>query len=96
MPRMSCFETARSPVQTTTTFQYGELPLGSRKDLAFFVRQLFLPDSHLKFIQGNTEAFDQGETEASKNKYYVALTKAQYSVVIFVLDKLVSKCNVEM
>jgi DNA helicase-2/ATP-dependent DNA helicase PcrA len=82
----------------TSGTAYDDMPMkritfGKSKGLGF-PRTIIIPtDSHLKFLQGNTKAFDQGKTEAPKNKCYVAFTRAQFSVAIIVPDKLVAKCN---
>ncbi|AGA85226.1 MULTISPECIES: UvrD-helicase domain-containing protein [Pseudomonadales] len=62
---------------------------GSCKGLGFD-RVLVIPsDKHLKFIGGNAKVFDKDKTEESRNKLYVAITRARYSLAFLVEDKKV-------
>ncbi len=46
-----------------------------------FERILILPpERHAKFLAGDLTAFDGSETDDSRNKLYVAITRARYSV----------------
>lgn len=78
--------------------EYDDIPMqritfGKAKGLGF-PRTVIIPTpSHLNFLQGQKNAFDQGKTDSSKNKCYVAFTRAQYSVSIIVPDNLVTNCN---
>jgi len=61
---------------------------GSCKGLGFD-RVLVIPsDKHLKYIGGNTNVFEKEKTEESRNKLYVAITRARYSLAFLVEDKL--------
>lgn len=63
---------------------------GSCKGLGFD-RVLIIPtDKYLKFIGGNTKVFDKDKTEESRNKLYVAITRARYSLAFLVEDRLVA------
>lgn len=62
---------------------------GSCKGLGFD-RVLVIPsDKHLKFIGGDVKVFEKDKTEESRNKLYVAITRARYSIAFIVDDKLV-------
>lgn len=62
---------------------------GSCKGLGFDRVLVILPEKHLKFLGGNAKAFDMDKTEESRNKLYVAITRARYSLAFLVQDKLV-------
>ncbi|KTC00392.1 RNA helicase [Pseudomonas syringae ICMP 11168] len=62
---------------------------GSCKGLGFDRVLVIPPDKHLKFIGGNTTMFDKDKTEESRNKLYVAVTRARYSLAFLVEDKKV-------
>lgn len=58
-----------------TTYNFGE-----SKGMSF-VRVLIIPaGKHAKFLSGNTTAFDDASTDESRNKLYVGITRARYSV----------------
>jgi DNA helicase II / ATP-dependent DNA helicase PcrA len=42
---------------------------------------------------GDLTVFDGNKTDESKNKLYVAVTRARYSVAFIVDDKNADKCN---
>lgn len=63
---------------------------GSCKGLSFDRVLVIPPDKHLKFISGNIKAFDKDKTEESRNKLYVAITRARYSLAFLVEDMLVN------
>ena len=62
---------------------------GSCKGLGFDRVLVILPDKHLKFVSGNVKVFDKDKTDESRNKLYVAITRARYSLAILVEDKKV-------
>ena len=62
---------------------------GSCKGLGFDRVLVILPDKHLKFVSGNVKVFDKDKTDESRNKLYVAITRARYSLAILVEDKRV-------
>ena len=64
---------------------------GSCKGLGFDRVLIIPPDKHLTFISGSSKAFDKDKTEESRNKLYVAITRARFSLAFLVEDKLVEK-----
>ncbi|MGN7936032.1 RNA helicase [Pseudomonas sp. AF76] len=62
---------------------------GSCKGLGFDRVLIIPPDKHLKFIGGDRKVFDKDKTEESRNKLYVAITRARYSLAFVVEDKSV-------
>lgn len=62
---------------------------GSCKGLGFDRVLVIPPDKHLKFIGGDIKVFEKEKTEESRNKLYVAITRARYSLAFLVEDKLV-------
>jgi len=64
---------------------------GSCKGLGFD-RVLVIPaENHLKFLAGDGKAFDKDKTGESRNKLYVAITRARYSLAFLVEDKKVNE-----
>lgn len=61
---------------------------GACKGLGFDRVLVIPPDKHLKFIGGNIKVFEREKTEESRNKLYVAITRARYSLAFLVEDKL--------
>ena len=53
---------------------------GQSKGLGFERVLIIPPDAHAKFLCGDTTAFDGARTDESRNKLYVAITRARYSV----------------
>lgn len=78
--------------------EYDGLPLqrmnfGKSKGLGF-ARTAILPTKpQLQFLQDHPAAFGNGKTEEPRNRFYVALTRAQYSVALIVPDIVVAKCH---
>lgn len=78
--------------------EYDGLPLqrmnfGKSKGLGF-ARTAILPTKpHLQFLQGDLMAFGNGKTEEPRNKFYVALTRAKYSVALIVPDAIAGNCH---
>ncbi|AGI22762.1 DNA/RNA helicase [Pseudomonas sp. ATCC 13867] len=64
---------------------------GSSKGLGFDRVLIFSPEKHLKYLSGDGKAFDKDKTEESRNKLYVAITRARYSLAFVVEDELVVK-----
>lgn len=64
---------------------------GSSKGLGFNRVLIIPPKKHIDFLSGDTEAFNKDKTDESRNKLYVAITRARYSLAILVDDKLVGK-----
>lgn len=58
-----------------TTYNFGE-----SKGLGFERILIIPPDKHAKFLCGDTTAFDDEKTDDSRNKLYVGITRARYSV----------------
>ncbi len=63
---------------------------GSCKGLGFDRVLVIPPEKHLKFIGGDLKVFEKERTEESRNKLYVAVTRARYSLAFLVEDKLVN------
>jgi DNA helicase-2/ATP-dependent DNA helicase PcrA len=62
---------------------------GSCKGLGFD-RVLVIPaENQLKFLAGDGRAFDKDKTGEARNKLYVAITRARYSLAFLVEDKKV-------
>lgn len=82
----------------TTGTQYDDLALrritfGKSKGLGFPRTAIIPTEAHLQFLQGDVEALSKGKTDEPRNKFYVALTRAMYSVALIVPDKIVPKCQ---
>jgi superfamily I DNA/RNA helicase len=60
---------------------------GKSKGLGFDRTLVIPPDKHLKFILGDKDAFAKEKTEESRNKLYVAITRARYSLAFVIKDK---------
>lgn len=60
---------------------------GSSKGLGFDRVLIIPPQKHIKFIEGDAGAFMADKTEESRNKLYVAITRARYSLAFVVEDK---------
>ncbi|WP_057972902.1 UvrD-helicase domain-containing protein [Lysobacter antibioticus] len=58
-----------------TAYNFGEC-----KGLGFERVLILPPAKHAKFLSGDMQAFDGSETDDSRNKLYVAITRARYSV----------------
>lgn len=70
-----------------------KITYGKSKGLGFD-RTLIIPTkNYIDFICGNKKAFDKQKTESSKNKLYVALTRARYSVAIVLPDIIPETCE---
>jgi len=69
-----------------------KINFGKSKGLSFD-RTLIIPtQAYLRFISGEKNIFSADKTEASKNKLYVASTRAKYSTAFVVPDSQVDKC----
>ena len=64
---------------------------GSCKGLGFDRVLVIAPEKHLKFLSGDHTAFDNDKTEESRNKLYVAITRARYSLAFVVDEKYLEK-----
>ena len=62
---------------------------GSCKGLGFDRVLVILSPKHLDFIAGDATVFDEDKTEESRNKLYVAITRARYSLAFLVKDNKV-------
>lgn len=60
---------------------------GSSKGLGFDRVLIISPDKHLKYLGGELSVFDKDKTEESRNKLYVAITRARYSLAFVVEDE---------
>ena len=59
-----------------------------------FDRVLVLPTkSYSEYLTGNTKIFDKDKTDEPKNKLYVAMTRARYSLSFIIQDKIIDSCN---
>ncbi|MFS8291567.1 UvrD-helicase domain-containing protein [Enterobacter hormaechei] len=66
---------------------------GKSKGLGYD-RTLIIPTkNYIDFICGNKNIFDNQKTESSKNKLYVAITRARYSVAIVLPDIIPETCE---
>lgn len=77
--------------------EYDGLPLrrmtfGKSKGLGFARTAIIPTKPHLQFLQDDPKAFG-GKTEETRNKFYVALTRAKYSVALIVADAIAEKCH---
>lgn len=78
--------------------EYDDLPLhrmtfGKSKGLGFERTAIIPTKPHLQFLQDDPNAFGIGKTEETRNKFYVALTRAKYSVALIVPDAIAEKCH---
>lgn len=60
---------------------------GSSKGLGFDRVLIISPAKHLKYLGGDIKVFDKDKTEESRNKLYVAITRARYSLAFVVDDE---------
>jgi DNA helicase-2/ATP-dependent DNA helicase PcrA len=58
-----------------TVYNFGE-----SKGLSFERVLIIPPNRHAEFLSGSTTAFDDASTDDSRNKLYVGITRARYSV----------------
>ncbi|MCS0591958.1 UvrD-helicase domain-containing protein [Massilia norwichensis] len=70
------------------------ITFGKSKGLGFPRTAIIPTQAHLQFLQDNNRAFSQGKTDESRNKFYVALTRAKYSVALIVPNKIAPNCHV--
>lgn len=61
--------------ESRTAYNFGE-----SKGLGFERVLILPPDKHAKFLCGDTTAFKGAATDDSRNKLYVGITRAKYSV----------------
>lgn len=81
--------------------EFDELPLqritfGKSKGLGFSRTAIIPTKPHLQFLQDDPKAFGNGKTEEARNKFYVALTRAKYSVALIVPDAIAAKCHLPL
>ncbi|MGQ6317839.1 3'-5' exonuclease, partial [Serratia sp. IR-2025] len=70
-----------------------KITYGKSKGLGYD-RTLIIPTkNYIDFICGNKNIFDDQKTESSKNKLYVAITRARYSVAIVFPDIIPETCE---
>lgn len=60
---------------------------GSSKGLGFDRILIISPEKHLQYLGGDVKVFDNDKTEESRNKLYVAITRARYSLAFVVDDE---------
>lgn len=82
----------------TAGTEYDDLALrpmtfGKSKGLGFPRTAIIPTEAHLQFLQGDVKALSRGKTDEPRNKFYVALTRAMYSVALIVPDNIVPKCQ---
>lgn len=63
------------------TFNFGEA-----KGLGFDHVLILPTQKHKDFLSGKTEIFNHDKTDEAKNKFYVAITRAKYSVAFLGVD----------
>lgn len=61
-----------------TAYNFGE-----SKGMGFERVLIIPPDKHAKFLCGDTMAFNDAKTDESRNKLYVGITRARYSVAFW-------------
>ncbi|PCJ48293.1 MAG: DNA helicase UvrD [Gammaproteobacteria bacterium] len=87
----------RSMVSSGKQFNELSIPkinFGKSKGLGFN-RVLVLPtDNYTKYLSGDEKSLEKGKTDASKNKLYVAITRARYSICFIVKDNEIEKYNI--
>lgn len=72
-----------------------KINFGKSKGLGFN-RALIVPTQpYIKYILGDCTAFDDDKSEESKNKLYVAITRARYSVAFILPDNQIAKCHLD-
>lgn len=64
---------------------------GSSKGLGFDRVLIVSPEKHLKYLGGDDTVFDKDKTDESRNKLYVAITRARYSLTFVVEEALIDK-----
>lgn len=69
---------------------------GSSKGLGFDRVLIVSPEKHLKYLGGEDNVFDKDKTEESRNKLYVAITRARYSLAFVVEDALIDKMQLPL
>ena len=69
---------------------------GSSKGLGFDRVLIISPEKHLKYLSGDYKVFDKDKTEESRNKLYVAITRARYSLAFVVEDALIGKMQLPL
>lgn len=69
------------------------MTFGKAKGLGFPRTAIIPTNPHLQFLQDVKGAFGNGKTEEPRNKFYVAMTRARYSVGIIVPDAIAAKCH---
>lgn len=70
-----------------------KMNFGKSKGLSFN-RIIVLPTQpYLNYLMGKANPFGQGKTESSKNKLYVAMTRARYSLSFIIPDEFVDRCD---
>ncbi|KIH83416.1 UvrD-helicase domain-containing protein [Pseudomonas batumici] len=69
---------------------------GSSKGLGFDRVLIVSPEKHLKYLGGDDKVFDKDKTEESRNKLYVAITRARYSLAFVVEDELIDKMQLPL
>lgn len=69
---------------------------GSSKGLGFDRVLIVSPEKHLKYLGGDDKVFDNDKTEESRNKLYVAITRARYSLAFVVEDALIDKMRLPL
>ncbi|EPJ7337119.1 3'-5' exonuclease, partial [Citrobacter amalonaticus] len=60
---------------------------GSSKGLGFDRVLIISPEKHLKYLGGDLRVFDKDKTDESRNKLYVAITRARYSLAFVVEEE---------
>lgn len=61
---------------------YSAVNFGEAKGLGFERILIITTDKHRQFLEGNHEVFNGDKTEKAKNTFYVATTRAKYSVAL--------------
>ena len=78
--------------------EFSHLPVpkinfGISKGLGF-ERVLIIPTKkYHEYLLGNSHVFDKDKTDEPKNKLYVAMTRAKYSLGFIIKNELINECD---
>ncbi len=69
---------------------------GKSKGLGFDRVLVLATEPYIDYLRGNKNIFDKNKTEESKNKLYVAMTRAKYSLGFIIPDNCADECNLSV
>ena len=73
-----------------------KLTFGKSKGLTFD-RVLIIPTaSYRKYLMGSEDVFKSNKTEEAKNKLYVAITRARFSVTFVIPPSEIDNCSIPL